>query len=174
MTPARLASLCVVAVALAIWFAWPGRVLAQRARVAEFVGVPMARIQPATCLFPGLPVPGHFFRVIGPDGRAMGDIIVSPTGQPRSVSLAIRSGALVEPREPDPLVTVEGVDGLARELIERFWDDAPVPLQRVEYQKDKHGGVKASWRTSGPEVRVYTLTGMPDRYVILERGEPQP
>jgi hypothetical protein len=104
----------------------------------------------------------------------MGEVQTSRSGQLSKLSLGIRRGALLEPRDPDPLRTAEGVDGLARELIERFWESGSVSLERTEYQKSKHNSVRASWRTSGPEVRVYTLTGMPGRYVTLERGEPQP
>jgi hypothetical protein len=167
-------ALVILAVVLAVWFAWPGRMLAQRSKVAEALGIPMDRVQLATGLFPGLPVPGHAFRILGPDGHPVGEARTSRSGQLWKLYLGIGSGGLLARREPDPLLTAEGTDGLARELIERFWGSAPVPLERLGYSRSKHGSVEASWRTLGPEVRVYTLRGMPSGSVILERGEPQP
>ncbi|NPV47930.1 MAG: hypothetical protein HPY69_13295 [Armatimonadetes bacterium] len=176
MTKYRAAAMtiAVAAALLGLWLTWQGYLLVLRSRIASFVGVPTAYVQPQHNGLLGMHTPGPYFNVTAPDGHHLATAFATLSGTVSGITFAVRPGGLIEPREPDPLLTAEGTDRLARELIERFWDNAPVSLQRVNYQKDKPGGVKASWRTSGPEVRVYTLIGMPGRFVAIERGEPQP
>jgi hypothetical protein len=156
------------AILLAFWLAWLGYLVVQRSRVARFVGVPVAYVQPQHNGILGMDTPAPYFYVTSPDGRHLASVFITLSGRPTGITLAVRSGGLIEQTQPDPLLSPARTDQLGRTLVGRYWRLSPAQLRGYRYKRSQHGSVTASWTTSDPRNGAFVLRAVPGHYVSVD------